>query len=921
MKDRNEALRGDPAVPESRREGSRATSRALLIDRKFPRDAVIFEDGSIGDYMYLIQEGQVKITKMSEDGREKILEILGPGDFYGEMALLDREPRSASVKTTTACVLLALSRQDFLGLLKQNHELTLELIRELARRLRETDEQIRGLSFERVESRARRLLARLAKEKIARPDRPDGDLADHPPAARRPRRHQPRDDHARREGAEGRGLARAGRQALPGARRPTPTPPSGPEPGATSCASSSGPKSVQEVPKMRVAAILSVLLLAAAVGCTSQEARVAEQRKAANEFFDKKEWSEAKIAYMNLLQLAPNDAEAHYKMAETLWAMQEYGEALWQYKEASRLAPENLEWRMKLAQVLFAARDYDAALEQVSAVLEKEPKNVDALLLRGGLKSVKGDIDGLLEDVDAALAIDPQHQSSLALRAQALGRKGDIAGAEEALRKLVEVKPIAANHLSLARFLAIVGKNDEALVELNAAIAAAETTDERTQARLFLTNFYMNQGQNDKAEEVLLEARSDAPGRLERAAHARALLLRDGQERAGRADARGERDEPARLRRAAARARGLPPPRSAASTRRSPTSIARSRSSRRSEAARLRRAELIVDQQRERTRLPTPESWAIVQEVLKDNPKSLLGLFTEGKFYLLDKKYSEAATSLRRVIDEQPNAAAHVLLGTAYLAQKQSDLARSEFLQALQVDAQYTPARSQLSALYLGAGEDESAAREAKLVLDQNPKDLRIRLILVEALTRLKRINEAREALRPIEVTDAMPPQHAPEDRAALPPHARHEGGAPILEKLHEENPGRPGGHGRDRPGRPRRASARGGAREDRHVHQRSSRTTARSTRCARRCGSRRRAATSPSRSRLAKSDLKRRDREGAHARRSDAHARQALPHALAAGRARASTTRSRPTRRRASSIRRTRRSRSSSRRCASRRA
>lgn len=166
MKERNEALRG---IPLFRNLGEKdlADIAGLLIDRKFPRDAVIFEDGSLGDYMYLIHEGQVKITKMSEDGREKILEILGPGDFFGEMALLDREPRSASVKTTTACVLLALSRQDFLGLLKQDHELTLELLRELARRLRETDEQIRGLSFERVESRARRLLARLAKEKVS----------------------------------------------------------------------------------------------------------------------------------------------------------------------------------------------------------------------------------------------------------------------------------------------------------------------------------------------------------------------------------------------------------------------------------------------------------------------------------------------------------------------------------------------------------------------------------------------------------------------------------------------------------------------------------------------------------------------------------------------------------------------------------
>lgn len=169
MKDRNEALRGIPLF-QNLDEKDLAEIAGLLIDRKFPRDAVIYEDGSIGDYMYIIQEGQVKVTKMSEDGREKILEILGPGDFHGEMALLDRAPRSASVKTTTPCVLLALSRQDFLGLLKQNHEVTLELIRVLARRLRETDEQIRGLLFERVEGRTRRVLARHAREPV--PGRP-----------------------------------------------------------------------------------------------------------------------------------------------------------------------------------------------------------------------------------------------------------------------------------------------------------------------------------------------------------------------------------------------------------------------------------------------------------------------------------------------------------------------------------------------------------------------------------------------------------------------------------------------------------------------------------------------------------------------------------------------------------------------------
>jgi CRP-like cAMP-binding protein len=170
MDERTQALRAIPLFASLEENGLQEIAD-LLIDRKFPKDAVIFEDGSIGDYMYVIRSGEVKVTKMSEDGREKILEILGEGEFFGEMALLDRQPRSASVKTTRACTLLALSRQDFSALLRRDPDISLELIRELVRRIRETDEQIRGLLFERVEARTRRLLRRRATEAV--PDRPD----------------------------------------------------------------------------------------------------------------------------------------------------------------------------------------------------------------------------------------------------------------------------------------------------------------------------------------------------------------------------------------------------------------------------------------------------------------------------------------------------------------------------------------------------------------------------------------------------------------------------------------------------------------------------------------------------------------------------------------------------------------------------
>ena len=135
-----------------------------LIERRFPRNTTIVEEGLPGDYMYIIREGRGKVTKLSDDGREKILEFLDEGAFVGEMALFERAPRSASVKTLTPVRLLALSRTDFIGLLKKSPDLAMSVIQELSRRLRVINEQASALSFQRVKDRTKGLLERLARE-------------------------------------------------------------------------------------------------------------------------------------------------------------------------------------------------------------------------------------------------------------------------------------------------------------------------------------------------------------------------------------------------------------------------------------------------------------------------------------------------------------------------------------------------------------------------------------------------------------------------------------------------------------------------------------------------------------------------------------------------------------------------------------
>jgi CRP/FNR family cyclic AMP-dependent transcriptional regulator len=142
-----------------------------LIERRYPRNTTIVEEGLPGDYMYILREGRVKVTKLSEDGREKILDFLEAGSFVGDMALLERGPRSASVKTLTPVKVLALSRTDFIGLLRKSPDLALAVIQELSRRIRSVNEQASSLSFQRVKERTMGLLERLAKDPSGDGDR------------------------------------------------------------------------------------------------------------------------------------------------------------------------------------------------------------------------------------------------------------------------------------------------------------------------------------------------------------------------------------------------------------------------------------------------------------------------------------------------------------------------------------------------------------------------------------------------------------------------------------------------------------------------------------------------------------------------------------------------------------------------------
>ena len=104
--------------------------------QRLAKDEVLIQRGDEGDALYIIDEGQVKIVREDEQGGEVILNHCGPGEAIGEMSLLDREPRSATVIAVTDSQVLELKRDAFFDLIEQRPDVALSLIRSISSRLR-----------------------------------------------------------------------------------------------------------------------------------------------------------------------------------------------------------------------------------------------------------------------------------------------------------------------------------------------------------------------------------------------------------------------------------------------------------------------------------------------------------------------------------------------------------------------------------------------------------------------------------------------------------------------------------------------------------------------------------------------------------------------------------------------------------------
>lgn len=136
----------------------------LAREKSYPRGSVILFEDDPGDSLFVVREGRVKVVLVAEDGREVILGILGVGEHFGELALIDDQPRSAHVVAMEDSTLLVLRREDFRRRVEQSPQVAWALLIELSRRLRRADDKIGSLVLLDVPGRIARVILDASEE-------------------------------------------------------------------------------------------------------------------------------------------------------------------------------------------------------------------------------------------------------------------------------------------------------------------------------------------------------------------------------------------------------------------------------------------------------------------------------------------------------------------------------------------------------------------------------------------------------------------------------------------------------------------------------------------------------------------------------------------------------------------------------------
>jgi len=498
---------------------------------------------------------------------------------------------------------------------------------------------------------------------------------------------------------------------------------------------------------------LPLILLAA---CQDDATKLQEHLARGEGYVKEGRFAEAQIEFKSALQIDPNHADAHYKLAHAYLQGRKVRQGFWELRETARLAPDNHAAKLEFAQLAILAGEQEEALKQADEVLAADPANVAAHLIRGQALDALKRPDEALAAYQAGLANAPEDAGAMRAVAHALGERGKLDEAEALWKQVVEREPGYASHTAYAGFLRRYYPEErlaDADAELQLALELANEK-EKPAAYAQIANLYFNTKREDESVATLrqgIETVSDPVeliyilSRLERmrgnVAEADALVERATQERPEDpqvflvlASYRARNGDRAGGLEAAEKAVSLDPDRT---------------------ESQLRKAEILVEMGfRKERENGVEEASAIVAEVLAKQPTNPDALFVDAKIKVTREQLTEAISSVRAALEARPDwAEARYVLGAALAAHKEYAAARSELGRALELDASMAEASQVLAQVHHRLGEYEYAVDVGRRYQRMRPDDVKMSLLIAQSLVNLGKLPEAQAEL------DRIPPE------------------------------------------------------------------------------------------------------------------------------------------------------------------
>jgi pentatricopeptide repeat protein len=503
------------------------------------------------------------------------------------------------------------------------------------------------------------------------------------------------------------------------------------------------------------------LVLAA---CQDDAAKLQEHLARGSTYMDEERYREAIIEFKSALQLDPNDATAHYKLAHAFLNNSKVREGFWELRETVRLDPANHEAKLEFSQLAILANEKEEALRQASSVVEADPSNVTGYLVKGQALDSLDRRDEALESYRKGLEVDPTDKSALQTVAKALLQREQWEESEALYARLSDEHPSFQAYSSLARVVGKRGKERKADQEaaLRRALELAEgedrltgyaqvasylnrhdrqdesfalleegiETEDEVKVKLIymLASLHRGEGQYDQADKLIERTASESPD--DPNVH---LVLAAYRSRKGNLEGALS---------AAERAVELAPDDKRAKLQKAETLMELGYRKQREGAAEADSA--IVGE----ARAILDEARAILDGVLAAEPSNAGALLADAKLRLGAGDSVGAIASVQRALDTHPQwAQAHYLLGLAHASRREYAEARNQLAQALEIDDSLGDAKQVLAQIHYRLEEWEYCIERGRQYLKEVPEAVQTRLFVAQSLVRLGRLPEAEKEL------------------------------------------------------------------------------------------------------------------------------------------------------------------------------